>query len=879
MSKIYNIPLNKNFLSEIALFIKKFQNSELNIAHYTVFLPNRRSCRELRRLILKNHSSNVAVLPKIKSISDEFSFDDTKITLFIVNLLKKNLKNKGIAINTFFELAKSVESLIKDLVLNDIDLKELKNIVPQHFMEYWNHTIYILYECIECDEIKKTIQTIKNHFFLFTASIEKSHEKVIAAGIGDLNKYTIKFLKSVSASENGIIFFTGNEKKHSQNQCINQKIINYLEKAFENIDYFNSGDRHIAFSQFSNSSEEALAIAISVRKAVFEKKSVLIVTSDIALSTKIKSELLRWNIIADDSFGKKFSKTSSGIIVASVIDVVCSDFRTSDVLNILKFNQNYNNFVLEMELFFRKQHRVPPNFFDAFNLWYKNEKNIGLFDKNSDCIQKFIEKIYVISDFTKEVRNEIKKSYSKEFVNWFYFCVELVELINHESAEQFKSISGRFIKYSYLLGKITFEEFVVFLKNQIISAPVRLSKGYTEGVIILGVIEAQLLTADIVIIAGANENSIFSFEKNDFWMSQNMLSGLGIQTAEARNEFVRSIIERLIYKPQVFITRSKMISGVQQQVYSYLEKVIKESNDIKKDLYCTFDSDRLIRNLHRRFKYIPITFAAPSPRLCYRPNKISATNIELLANNPYAFYAKKILSLNKINNINDAKNIRGIFVHEVLNGFIKENNADLTIDRLNDIAENILKNMWLDLNDFGIWFFRLKNIFSFFIKNMNKDVVSFSEKIGECVLDISSNYAFNIFCIADRIDVLKDNTLSIIDYKTGIIPSIKQVECGYKPQLPIEAIIAKNNGFKIGKTNISSLSFWSLNGMGEGGKIYFVAEGLENIECLIDRTLNGLRKLIKYYNVIGIPYNINLNSEYDQEYAHLARVKEWRDAC
>lgn len=878
MGKIYNIPLDKNFLSEVAIFIKNFQNSKVNIAQYTVFLPNRRSCRELKYLILKGHSNNIAMLPKIKSISDEFLFDDTKITLFVVNLLKKNIKNKNISINTFFELAKSVECLIKDLIFNDVDLKELKNIVPQHFLEYWNHTIYTLYECIECYEIKKAIQTIKNHFFLFINSIEKNHEKIIAAGIGDTNKYTIKFLESVSASENGIIFFTGNEKKHSQNQCVNQKIINRLEKDFENIDYSNSDNRHVTFSQFSSLSEEALAIAITVRKAVFEKKSVLIVASDTALSTKIKLELLRWNIVADDSFGKKFSETSDGIIISSVIDAVYSDFRTSDILNILKFNQNYSNFILEMELFFRTQPRVPPDFFDAFNLWRKNEKNIGLFDKNSDCIQKFIKKIQDMYDLTKEFRNDIRNSYSKEFINWFHFCIELVKLINNESAEQFKSITSRFIRYSYLLGKITFEEFVVFLKNQIISVSVRLSKGYTEGVVILGVIEAQLLTADIVIIAGANESSISSSKKDDFWMSKSMLSGLGIQTAEARNEFIRCIIERLIHKPQVLITRSKMISGVQQQVYSYLEKVIKENDRNTQNLCCIFDSDRFIRHLYKRFEYAPFRFISPNPGLRHRPNKISATNVELLASNPYAFYAKKILFLKKIHNINDAKNIRGIFVHEVLNRFTKENNADFTVNKLNYIAENVLKNMWLDINDFEIWFFRLKNIFAFFIENMNKDVVSFSEKIGECVLDISSNYTFNIFCIADRIDVLKDNTLSIIDYKTGVIPSIKQVECGYKPQLPIEAIIAKNNGFKIGKTSVSSLSFWSLNGIGKGGKIHYVVDGLENTECLIEKTLNGLRKLINHYNVIGIPYNINLNSEYDQEYAHLARVKEWRDA-
>lgn len=875
MSKIYNIPLQKNFLNEIAVFINNIKSSEIDLAEYTVFLPNRRSCRELKNIILKKYDGKIVGLPKIKAISDEFSFDDNNMALFVVDLLKKNLKNNDISINTFFELAKSVVSLIKDLILGDVELEKLKNIVPQHFMEYWSHTICILHECMEHREIKKIIETVKIQFSFFLNSIEKNHEKIIVAGIGDTNNYTRKFLKSVYASENGIIFFTGNEKEHSQNRFINQKIINFLGKNFDSADVDECAKKHIIFSQFPNVSEETFAISFAVREAVFEKKSVLIVTSDTILSTKIKAELLRWNIIADDSFGKKFSETQIGITVSSIIDAIYSDFRTADTLNILKFDQNYNNFILDIEMFFKKQQRVPLNFFDACSFWYK--KSTYNIDSSRE-FQDFQKKILDISEYTQEFCNSIKKNDSKKFIDWFQFCVGLVELINHESAEGFKTIASQFTKHSDLLGEITFEEFVVFLKNQILSSSVRVSKGYTDGVVILGMIESQLLDADLVIIAGANEKSMSSSEKNDFWMSKSMLNVLNIQTIDAKNKFIQCIFERLIDKSKVLITRSKTVSGVQQQIYSPLEKIIKENNCIKNGSQYVYNLEESIEHIHRYFRYRQIEFVPPNPRLCYRPNKFSATDIESLANNPYAFYAKKVLLLKKINSINDRKNLKGIFVHDVLNTFVKENHSDFTINMLEDTAKNVLKNKWLELNDFGIWFFKLKNIFSFFIKNINKDTILFSEKRGECTINTLSNYVFNIFCIADRIDLLEDDTLSIVDYKTGSIPSKKQVERGYKPQLPVEAIIAKNNGFKTDKINVSSLLFWSLNGDEEGGKIFPVTKKVEDTEKLIEKTLSELCALIDQYNVIGVPYNINLNYEYDKEYFHLARVKEWHDA-
>jgi len=835
--KTYNIPLHKSFLNEVAIFIKNLKNSEFNIAEYTVFLPNRRSCRKLKLILFKIFDNQITDLPKIKAISDEFLFDDRKIALFVVDILKKNLKNKDISINTFFELAKSLVCLIKDLVQNDVDINKLQNIVPPHFLEYWNHTLYILHECMEHREIEKIVRAIKTQISLFINSISENHEKIIAAGIGDTNYYTRKFLESVFASENGITFFHKNDEKQSHNN-----------------------EKHIVFSEFSNISEEAFAISIAAREAVFEKKSILIVTSDTALSTKIKSELLRWNIIADDSFGEKFSENRSGIIVSSIIDVINADFKTDDILNALKFNPDFSDFVLELELFFKKQNRVPQDFFEAFAFWKKNKKFV--------CKQKVLEKFKKLSVFANGFRSNNGK---KRFADWFRLCIDLVELIDHESAESFKNIANPFIKHSDLLHEMTYEEFRIFVKNQVISSPIRTSKGYTNGITILGMIEAQLLDADVVIIAGANENSISSSEKNDFWMSRSMLNVLNIQTTDAKNEFIRCIFKRLIHKPTVFITRSKMASGTQQQPYSYLEKIIKD-NDVKKG-----NLEKFVRSFHQNIKRQKIKFISPNPELCYRPNKFSATGIGLLTNNPYAFYAREILRLKKRDSINNAENIRGNFVHEVLDRAIKSN-AELSLDKLNYIAENTLKDMWLDPSDFGIWYFRLKNIWSFFIKNIDEGVVSFSEKSGECRIDVSPNYSFRITCKADRIDLLKDETISIIDYKTGIIPSIKEIEHGYKPQLPIEAIIAQSDGFKIGKTKVSSLSFWSLKGKEKDSEIFFIPKKSENLEELIEKTLNGLRNLINKYNVIGVPYNINLDYKYDQEYMHLARVKEWNDA-
>ena len=48
---------------------------------------------------------------------------------------------------------------------------------------------------------------------------------------------------------------------------------------------------------------------------------------------------------------------------------------------------------------------------------------------------------------------------------------------------------------------------------------------------------------------------------------------------------------------------------------------------------------------------------------------------------------------------------------------------------------------------------------------------------------------------ADRLERYEDLSLGIIDYKTGVVPSVKMVEDGARNQLSVEALIASEGGF------------------------------------------------------------------------------------
>jgi ATP-dependent helicase/nuclease subunit B len=129
---------------------------------------------------------------------------------------------------------------------------------------------------------------------------------------------------------------------------------------------------------------------------------------------------------------------------------------------------------------------------------------------------------------------------------------------------------------------------------------------------------------------------------------------------------------------------------------------------------------------------------------------------------------------------------------------------------------------------------------------------------------------------ADRIDLFADGTASIVDYKTGRMPTEKQIEQLLAPQLPLEGAMLLAGGF--GDTEASRLRDFvhiKLTGGDPPGDVFeakadATAKALEARERLTGRIADYDDERLGYRSR-EIPFRVTDKGDYD----HLARVAEW----
>jgi ATP-dependent helicase/nuclease subunit B len=134
---------------------------------------------------------------------------------------------------------------------------------------------------------------------------------------------------------------------------------------------------------------------------------------------------------------------------------------------------------------------------------------------------------------------------------------------------------------------------------------------------------------------------------------------------------------------------------------------------------------------------------------------------------------------------------------------------------------------------------------------------------------------------ADRIEHLGGATYAILDYKTGQVPTSKQVQTGLSPQLTLEGAILRAGQFADipPHASIAALVYVSLKGGDPAGEEKSLDFKDTTPDQEADRALQKLAEVARKFEDPATPYRSRERTMWRAraygDYDHLARVKEW----
>ena len=442
------------------------------------------------------------------------------------------------------------------------------------------------------------------------------------------------------------------------------------------------------------------------------------------------------------------------------------------------------------------------------------------------------------------------------------------------------------------LPPVTAGGFLTLLQALLDGETVRGGGAAHPRVRILGTIEARMVRADRLILAGLEEGVWPAGAQIDPFLSRPMRKVLGLPPPERRIGLSAHDFAQAAAAPDVVLLRTERRGGspaIASRWLWRLQTLVKGAGLVLPDrpdiLAWAGRLDEPIADPPPSLR--PAAAPAPRPPVEERPRVLAVTRIEALVRDPYAIYAQYILGLQALERPDaptDAR-VRGTAIHAALEAYANawpapaERFADLYLAELAKAgmpAAARVRERPLALRS-GLW------LQAFERERRAGGARVILEAEGRTTIAAPFGL-FTVTAKADRIEV-DQGRAHVIDFKTGGAPTKKMIETGFSPQLTLTAFILSEGGFKgLGRLPPGDLAYVQLSGREPAGKVEVRASAGGKVDslALMQEVAEGLHKLIARYDHPSTAYRSRAAPQWaaspGEDYDHLARVREWSTA-
>ncbi|WP_338664243.1 double-strand break repair protein AddB [Pararoseomonas sp. SCSIO 73927] len=405
---------------------------------------------------------------------------------------------------------------------------------------------------------------------------------------------------------------------------------------------------------------------------------------------------------------------------------------------------------------------------------------------------------------------------------------------------------------------------------------------------ILGLLEARLQSFDRVVL-GALEESVWPIATDPgAWMSRPMRTQFGLPAPEARiGRVCADFLLSALAAPRATLSRARKRGGSPTVAARWLTRIDTFLRGQELGGLENSPATGWAGLLDVPERPEPCARPAPAPPAAMRPRKIGVTDVWLLKSDPYAWYAKRVLRLRPLDDLDAEADVAeyGNIVHHMVSRWLTLCDGDPhcadAVEHFEAATEEALAEFAPRPGLMAYWRPRLSRIAEFVLEvERGRDGVA--KRHAEITGGIDLPCGVRLEGRADRVDVLKDGRLVLIDLKTGGPPSNAEMADGRAPQMPLEAAIAARGGFaNIPAAAVSGLEHWHVSGGWEAGTRAEFRPKDTTLEEVSEEAFEALNGLVQDFLLGERPFLARPHpgrTPKGDEYDHLSRIAEWGGA-
>ncbi|TNE37369.1 MAG: double-strand break repair protein AddB [Alphaproteobacteria bacterium] len=644
--------------------------------------------------------------------------------------------------------------------------------------------------------------------------------------------------------------------------------------------------------------EEARTLALIMREALETPgRTVALITPDREIARRTAAELMRWQIVVNDSAGTPLAHSLHGSLMEAIWHAVDLEFSPTALMALLKHplvalgrtRPRLRGEAAALEVLCLRGPRPEPGL----------EALINLIERQKDSSGKSQSR-KLVSDLQK-IFAPLLQTLATHPLNWRDVVTRFVGVAEALSATQDLTGAERLwvgdageamhafvlelLEEGRALDGAMPQDLPTIFRELLRGRVVRPRFGQHPRCFIWGPLEARLQSADVILLAGLNEKTWPQEVRPDPWLSRPMASALGLPTPERRIGQSAHDFMQLACAPCVYLTRAESEGGAPTVPSRWIMRLKNMCEGLGwKDV--VGGAEHFIdwaRRLDQPEEYRPCKEPLPLPPLAARPRRASVTQVERWIRDPYGFYAERVLRLTPLDPLEadgDARD-RGTIIHTVLERFLRAYGTNLPEDaaqRLKKMGEEVFDEEEASPEIRLFWGPRFVAIADWFVarERAREGIEGHAiEAEGELTFDAPGG-PFTLTARADRIDFFGGGAIGIYDYKTGQLPTGPMVISGLAPQLTLEAWIALAGGFKDASADsLQELGFLGLTGGNPAGVARLITKDRDKA---IEEAEAGLKARVALFDDEATPYPSRVHVMFEgrsEPYDHLARAREW----